>query len=342
MRMTSAVALMVLMAILVSPSTSVLPSAQAASGCEGQVDTPEWNTSLQHMALVPHWSSPYAFDPYYGEPVYATEGRDHEEYYETKVGDLDPALHPEEPWVYNPIWPLPRLDPLTSGQYTVMEIGNDSSGVLRMNLSSSHRTTFCISLYETDGNTTKPTTADIYLMTTTQYDAYGEVYRMMHGGWWWDDLDIAGGDGDVLSDIPPEWRSFNPLGWQSYRDVHQYEQREELTFSVAMDGPEVYSSLFGGSEWQDFYLVIDAWDNTNDDDAAALNSVLVADVTVLPTERSALLPPWTVPLTLFVLLAAVVVVPVVLNSRYMQAGLDQQSTKETPVPVMEQSAAQLE
>ena len=93
---------------------------------------------------------------------------------------------------------------------------------------------------------------------------------------------------------------------------------------------------------QDFYLVIDAWDNTNDDDAAALNSVLVADVTVLPTERSALLPPWTVPLTLFVLLAAVVVVPVVLNSRYMQAGLDQQSTKEAPVPVMEQSASQLE
>ncbi|MGB0950828.1 MAG: hypothetical protein ACPGWQ_02345, partial [Poseidonia sp.] len=208
--------------------------------------------------------------------------------------------------------------------------------------SSSHRTTFCISLYETDGNATKPVAADVYLMTTTQYDAYGEVYRMMHGGWWWDDLDIAGGDGDVLSDIPPEWRSFNPLGWQSYRDVHQYEQREELTFSVAMDGPEVYSSLFGGTEWQDFYLVIDAWDNTNDDDAPALNSVLVADVTVLPTERSALLPPWTVPLTLFVLLAAVVVVPVVLNSRYMQAGLDQSSAKKAPVPVMEQTAAELE
>ena len=85
---------MVLMAILVSPSTSVLPSAQAASGCEGQVAAPEWNTSLQHMALVPHWSSPYAFDPYYGEPVYATEGRDHEEYYETNVGDLDPAPSP--------------------------------------------------------------------------------------------------------------------------------------------------------------------------------------------------------------------------------------------------------
>ena len=70
--------------------------------------------------------------------------------------------------------------------------------------------------------------------------------------------------------------------------------------------------------------------------------MLVADVTVLPSERSALLPPWTVPLTLFVLLAAVVVVPVVLNSRYLQAGLDQQSTGDKPVPVMEQRSAELE
>ena len=317
MRMTSAVALMVLMAILVSPSTSVLPSAQAASGCEGQVASPVEHQPSAHGVGAP-LEQPYAFDPYYGEPVYATEGRITRSTTKPTSGPRS-SPSPEEPWVYNPLAPATSRS-THHGQYAVMEIGNDSSGVLRMNLSSSHRTTFCISLYETDGNTTKPATADVYLMTTTQYDAYGEVYRMMHGGWWWDDLTSQGGDGDVLSDIPPEWRSFNPLGWQSYRDVHQYEQREELTFSVAMDGPEVYSSLFGGSEWQDFYLVIDAWDNTNDDDAAALNSVLVADVTVLPTERSAFFP-MDGAAHLFVLLAAVVVVPVVLNSRYMQAGL---------------------
>ena len=344
MRMATAVALIVLLATLGSPSTSVFPSAQAASGCEGQVVAPDWNTSLQRMALVPHspYGNPYAFDPYYEESEDATKGRDHETSYGSAPSDFDPSLHPEEAWMYRPSWPLPTLEPLTSGQYTVMEIGNDSSGVLRMNLSSSHRTTFCISLYEVSENITSPASADVYLMTTSQYSAYEEVYRMMHGGWWWGDIDIAGGDGDVLSDIPPEWRSFNPLGWQPYRDVHTYEQREELTFSVAMDAPEVYTSLFGGSEWQDFYLVIDAWDNTNDDDEGAINGVLVADVTVLPSERSALLPPWTVPLTLFVLLAAVVVVPVVLNSRYMQAGLDQQSTGDKPVPVMEQRSAELE
>ena len=105
----------------------------------------------------------------------------------------------------------------------------------------------------------------------------------------------------------------------------------------------MYNSLFGGAEWQDFYLVIDAWDNTNDGDEVASNSILVADITVIPTERTALLPPWTVPLTLFVLLAAVVIVPVLLNKRYMEAGLDQMESQEgTPVPVLEQQAARSE
>ena len=40
-------------------------------------------------------------------------------------------------------------------------------------------------------------------MTTAQYNSYEEVYRMMHGGWWWQDWDVAGGDSNLLSDVPP-------------------------------------------------------------------------------------------------------------------------------------------
>jgi hypothetical protein len=50
-----------------------------------------------------------------------------------------------------------------------------------------------------------------------------------------------------------------------------------------------------------------------------------------------------VPLALFVLLAAVVIVPVLLNKRYMEAGLDQMDAQEfTSVPVLEQQAARSE
>jgi hypothetical protein len=86
-------------------------------------------------------------------------------------------------------------------------------------------------------------------------------------------------------------------------------------------------------------LVIDAWDNTNDGDAGPTSSVLVADITVIPVERTALLPPWTVPLTLFAVLAAVVVMPVVLNKRYMESGLGASSpADEKSVPYLEQEA----
>ncbi len=340
MRMTTFVVFFLVLATLGSPNANVVEPAQAASACEGEVATPDWNTSAQRLALVPHasWGGMSFFD----EPYYDEDGKEEDRSTEENSGDWDPELHPEENWMYNPTWPLPTLEPLTSGQYAVMEIGNDSAGVLRLNLSSTHRTTFCISLYEMVDNTTAPANADVYLMTTSQYNSYEEVYRMMHGGWWY--WDSFGDDGDdLLSDIPPEWRSFNPIGWQTYRDVHQYEGRQEATFSISMDGPEVYNSLFGGAEWQDFYLVIDAWDNANDGDAGASNSVLVADITVIPTERTALLPPWTVPLTLFVLLAAVVIVPVLLNKRYMEAGLDQTETQEfTPVPVLEQQTTRTE
>ena len=340
MRMTTFVVFFLVLATLGSPNANVVEPAQAASACEGEVATPDWNTSAQRLALVPHasWGGMSFFD----EPYYDEDGKEEDRSTEENSGDWDPELHPEENWMYNPTWPLPTLEPLTSGQYAVMEIGNDSAGVLRLNLSSAHRTTFCISLYEMVDNTTAPANADVYLMTTSQYNSYEEVYRMMHGGWWY--WDSFGDDGDdLLSDIPPEWRSFNPIGWQTYRDVHQYESRQEATFSISMDAPEVYNSLFGGAEWQDFYLVIDAWDNANDGDAGASNSVLVADITVIPTERTALLPPWTVPLTLFVLLAAVVIVPVLLNKRYMEAGLDQTETQEfTPVPVLEQQTTRAE
>ncbi|DAC09537.1 MAG TPA: hypothetical protein D7H88_01305 [Candidatus Poseidoniales archaeon] len=340
MRMTTFVAFFLVLATLGSPSASVVEPAQAASACEGEVATPDWNTSAQRLALVPHASSGGMY--FIDEPYYDEDGKEEDRSTEEISGDWNPELHPEENWMYNPTWPLPTLEPLTDGQYAVMEIGNDSAGVLRLNLSSAHRTTFCISLYELVENATTPANADVYLMTTSQYNSYEEVYRMMHGGWWY--WDSFGDNGDeLLSDIPPEWRSFNPIGWQTYRDVHQYESTQEATFSISMDGPEVYNSLFGGAEWQDFYLVIDAWDNTNDGDEVASNSILVADITVIPTERTALLPPWTVPLTLFVLLAAVVIVPVLLNKRYMEAGLDQMESQEgTPVPVLEQQAARSE
>jgi hypothetical protein len=80
--------------------------------------------------------------------------------------------------------------------------------------------------------------------------------------------------------------------------------------------------FFDSDSYQDFYLVIDTWDNSHDRDADPLDEVVVADVTVITEERTFVLPPWTVPLLFFAMIAALVVVPFILNSRYMNAGND--------------------
>ena len=313
---------------------------QAASGCSGEVEPVRWNETVHRHALIPD-------GPWYGDEFMLTaderEGGGGEQPKEDSQGQSDTSedasqTRPEEPWMYTKSWPLPVLEPLTAGHYTSMEIGNDSVGALRFNLSSEYRTTFCVTLQTIEDGLSTPVEGDVYLLTTSQYQLYEEIYDISHGSWsFWDGFDDEALD--ALSDIPPEWRSFSPAGWQTYRDVHQYEMTSDVTFSVSMDGPELYSSLFGGSEWQDFYLVVDAWDNTHDGDALAPTTNLVADVTVMPTERSLILPPWTVPLVFFGAILALVATPFILNSRYLNAGLDgSDSEVDGAVPLLEQRA----
>ncbi|MBL6743315.1 MAG: hypothetical protein ISP83_02940 [Candidatus Poseidonia sp.] len=311
---------------------------QAATGCSGEVETARWNETVHRHAMVPD-------DPWFGG------GMDDSVWMEDEEGDgskgrsqdqtstsADDLQRPEESWMYSPTWPLPALEPLTTGHYVPMVIGNDSVGALRFNLSSDYRTTFCVTLQSVEDGVSTPIQGDVYLLTTSQYRLYEEIYDIAHGSWsFWDGF--GENELDALSDIPPEWRSFSPAGWQTYRDVHQYEMTSEVTFSVSMDGPELYSSLFGGTVWQDFYLVVDAWDNTHDGDALAPGANVVADVTVMPSERTLILPPWTVPLVFFGAMAALVATPFILNSRYLNAGLgDSNGEVAATVPLMEQRA----
>ena len=108
---------------------------------------------------------------------------------------------------------------------------------------------------------------------------------------------------------------------------------------MSLDGPEVYTSWFDGDTWEDFYLIVDTWDNTNDNDAEASNAVVLADVTVITEERSVLFPPWTVPLFLLGVICIMVFAPLVLNKRYMGAGLEGAETSAmVSVPVLEQAS----
>ena len=111
------------------------------------------------------------------------------------------------------------------------------------------------------------------------------------------------------------------MGWKSYRDSHEYEKTSEVNFALNLDSPEIYSSFFSGTTWEDFYIVIDTWDNVHDNDAESPNTIVAADITVITTERSFILPPFTVSLVFLVVLLGTLAIPFILNAKYMKAGL---------------------
>jgi len=86
-------------------------------------------------------------------------------------------------------------------------------------------------------------------------------------------------------------------------------------------------------------LVIDTWNNSHDTDAPVPEIVVVAEVTVIAESRSVFFPFWTVPLVLLGAFATLIIVFVVLNKRYMEAGLgaaDASALSSTSVPHLEQ------
>ena len=318
--------------LLLLLSSPMSMQVQAADSCAGDTTPIRWNQTAQHLALVPFhngmwwggWGE-YEDEMYYEEDV-RKDGSGSSESSDSQPTD-DGALSPEEPWMYED-WMRPRLEPLEENHYTTLLIGNDSVGALRVNLSANYRTTICITLQDTDLNAVD---GDVYLLTTQEYESYTQSYHSAH-----ESSDMFYSDfEESLSNIPPEWRSFNFLGWKSYRDSHEYEQVSNVNFALNLDGPEIYSSFFTGTDWQDFYIVIDTWDNVHDNDAEPSNSIVAADVTIITTERSLILPPFTVSIVFMAIILGTLSIPFILNAKYMKAGLGVKQPEHNIVPSLE-------
>ena len=324
------IALTLLLPMFMLAFTSPLSmNVQAADACSGDTTPVQWNQTAQRLSLVPFYNGMWWGSDFYEEMYYEEEGKNSN----SRTSDAavepayNPALSPEESWMYESYF-LPRLDPLEENHFTSMLIGNDSVGALRVNLSENYRTTICITLQDTELN---PVDGDVYLFTTQEYENYVQSYHASHDQNWWYGEEVD----ETLSDIPPEWRSFNFLGWKSYRDSHEYEKTSEVNFALNLDGPEVYTSLFSGADWQDFYIVIDTWDNVHDFDAESPNAIVAADVTIITTERSLILPPFTVALVFFAVFLTTLIIPFVLNAKYMKAGLLVEMPVESIVPSLD-------
>ena len=327
-RLTFAVLLAFILPMLAPSYLSPVEEASAESNCDnGDFVTPVWNTTVERLAKIPAIYDPNeSEDDDRGRKARKDKDRDDYEY------DFENYDGPEEEWM---TWePNNDLNLLRDDFQSQMLIGNDSIGVLRVNLDHERRTTICVTI-ETTNNSYDPS-ADVYLMTTSQYDRYSTSYDIAHGAW---GLKEHRDDDDPTSDVPPEWRSFTVAGWHSFRDSHQYENIKEVSFSISLDGPEISSGLFGDSANQYFNIVIDNTNNSHQNDAVP-ETMIVAYVSVVSEPRTTILPNWTVSLVCCGLMIGVLVVPLIMNKRYMNAGLsltsENQQLEKGLVPSLEQ------
>jgi hypothetical protein len=311
-----------------SPSQlSPVGEASAAERCTGDISTPTWNKTIERFALTP---DQYYFDFFEDE---FDNGRGNSQGGDNIQTDSEPYYGPEEDWML--IQPQNDLHLLDYDLQTTMLIGSDAVGVLRVNLDHEQRTTICVTISTPleDGGYEEHN-ADVYLLTSSQFDRYSDSYGVNHGNWG------PRGEGGEVSEISPEWRSFDISGWRSYRDNHQYEDINDVSFSIILDGPEKYEGLFGNNEKEYFHIVVDNTNNSHRNDAVPDNMTIVADVTVITEERSTILPPWTVSLVCMALMLGTLAIPLVMNKRYMKSGLDlvapKQQMESGLVPTLEQ------
>ena len=307
-------------------TTPVGTASAAIDDCKGELSQIVENETISRHAEVPNNNNWWFLEDYEED---GPGKRQSKKQSDEGTYPFDPALSPEEEWMYQNYHSPSPVKTLTTDIATTMQIGNDSVGALRVNLSSEHRTTICVEIQGIVGNTTVPAKADVYLMTTSQYENYEWSYNRMHGDRferWFERESIS--EDEFISEVPPEWAAFDVTGWKTYRDVHAYENTDSVVMSITMDGPEVYSSLFSDMTYQEFFIVVDAWDNSRRGDAGVQNKILVADVAISTVERSVVLPNWTVSIAFFVFFAGIVLTPVIINRRYMDAGLDPQAEAE--------------
>lgn len=314
---------------MLAPSyLSPVEEASAETNCDnGDFVTPVWNQTVERLAKVPAIYDPNeSDDDDRGRKARRDKDRDDYEY------DFENYDGPEEEWM---TWePNNDLNLLRDDFQTTILVGNDSIGALRVNLDHERRTTICVTI-ETTNNSFDPS-ADVYLMTTSQYDRYSTSYDIANGAW---GLKEHRDDDDPTSDVPPEWRSFTVAGWHSFRDSHQYEDVKEVSFSISLDGPEISSGLFGDSTNQYFNIVIDNTNNSHQNDAVP-ETMIAAYVSVVSEPRTTILPNWTVSLVCCGMMIGVLVVPLIMNKRYMNAGLsltsENQQLEKGLVPSLEQ------
>ena len=288
-----------LVSIITLPNSNLIQPVSASS-CSSSNREPIWGTEAANISIQ---------DYYWG-----VEKGDFSEDEDRGVEIQDT---PNSYILQSPLGTLTQDDDFSTSQLMT----NDSISGLRLNLTTGQKYTFCITAQHlNNGTILGSSNVDVYLLTEYDWETYQRDYRERHEEWrhW-------------KNEVPIEWQSYlGSLYWKPFRDVHEYHDDSKFEFSVALDQSLVTNTMWqeGGPSWEEFYLIVDGWDNIYDDAGAPGHDVQV-DIQVMIEERFAL-PNWTVSLTCCGLFLTVAAIPAVLHVRYQKAGLISENSQLIP------------
>ena len=221
------------------------------------------------------------------------------------------------------------LEPLTRGLSTEWSDGtwssfpdvavdNDSATGISMILVPGYQYTFCIEFSSEDNAIASGPEGDVYLLTGDNYGIYSSEYE------------FRGSDFD-MSFIPVEWRDMST--WITFRDSHYYESITYVEFSVGIDSSgSAWSSLgLQDSQYQEFHLILDGWDNSRVSDEGAAGGKMNVEIMVEVEKRNGL-PNYTAYFLIAILPISCVIIPIIMHSRYMSSAIEQGSTDVVEVP----------
>ena len=213
------------------------------------------------------------------------------------------------------------LKPLDRDFSTDMTVYNDSANAIEMELVPGYQYTFC--LYLSSDSQSAPTMGaigDVYLLDEVNWDRYVSSYDTRE----WEDLE------GIVDELPVEWKDM--AMWLPFRDVHAYESVSSQVFSVAIDS---VGSAWSSVGWFDsdnpqYYLVVDGWDNGRGSDRNAAGGSMNVEILVDVEERTTL-PNFVAYILIAALPIACIIVPLIIHSRYMSAGLgDDEDLRQVP------------
>jgi hypothetical protein len=219
------------------------------------------------------------------------------------------------------------LEPLIQGFSHEVIIENDSSTAISMELIAGYRYNFCISFNPSSLEESTIANGDIYLMTGSNWDIYKAEYLSRSYDW----ID----DGDIIENIPVEWRDM--ITWLPFRDVHAYENTEYREFSVGIDSSgSSWSSILGGNEKIEYYLVLDGFDNSRSGDSRAAGNNIDAEI-IVEVEKRITIPIFTAYLAIGALPISCIIVPIILHIAYKNGAKNNKSTNLQNIPLLEEN-----